>query len=84
MRVGLLQARANSAALSRPSAREACSRGYVQCRMETQTVVLGLYAFGASVGLAAIVVLVGKVRGGAKVGRPAHAKASSGKSVGMH
>jgi len=49
--------------------------------METQTVVLASYVFVASVGLAAIVVLIGKMRAGNKVGAPAHAKASAGKSA---
>jgi hypothetical protein len=49
--------------------------------METQTVVLASYVFVASAGLAAIIVLVGKMRAADKVGRPAHAKASAGKSA---
>jgi hypothetical protein len=48
--------------------------------METQTVLLASYVFVASAGLAAIIVLVGRMRAADKGGRPAHAKASAGKS----
>jgi hypothetical protein len=61
-------------------AREACARRSVKCRMETQTVLLASYVFVASAGLAAIVVLVCRMRAADKAGRPAHAKASAGKS----
>jgi hypothetical protein len=49
--------------------------------METHTVVLGLYVILASVGLAAIVILVDRMRAADKVSRPAHAKAAAGKSA---
>jgi hypothetical protein len=49
--------------------------------METHTVLLASYVFVASVGLGAIVVLVRRVRAADKLGQPAHAKASAGKSA---